>query len=191
MGRRQIEVGGGGPAWTASGVILPKDGEAGTLPLSLALKQDEEAMNAGRGVRALVGDAIRAGERGIRDLGRLVFEFPAIVYRLPEFSDYMDHLVGRGEDSAVTRVLGDTSRGRPRERVFYVVGLVDAVLARDGGSIARAATWVAEHHRELLKSAASIQNDYSRYKHIYDIYRSSRYVPEGELTPRRWRRPKT
>ena len=41
---------------------------------------------------------------------------------------------------------------------------------------------------ELAKSARSIENDYSRFKQHYDLWRATKYVPRDPLTRSRWER---
>lgn len=123
----------------------------------------------------------------VRQLARMARDFPDIVLRVPEFTEMMGALLRHGEDGAVRRIIGEARRGRRIECQFFLVSLVDKVIETEGCSVAAAARQVFKSHgRELAKDARSIQNDYSRYKAHYDLWRSPKYVPDEHLTRRRW-----
>lgn len=72
---------------------------------------------------------------------------------------------------------------------FYLVDLMDRVIEGENCSAAEAAKRVfARHGAELAKSARSIDNDYSRFKRYYDLWRGPKYVPGQQLTRERWSR---
>lgn len=178
-----VEIGGGQPVLTATGVSVPADAQPGSPGRGeFKLSMDGEALQHGREIRELFVAAIRRED--IRELGRLVKAFSFVAYRLPELWDYLNFLVANRRAHSVDRIL-EESRGRPRDTPFYVIGLVDAVLARDGGSVANAAKWIARNHR-LGIGDRTIENLYSRHKRLHDLYRWPRYFPADELTPTKW-----
>jgi hypothetical protein len=64
---------------------------------------------------------------------------------------------------------------------------MDGVIVGENCSAAEAAKTVfARHGGELAKSARSIENDYSRFKGYYDLWRGPKYVPAQQLTRERW-----
>lgn len=67
--------------------------------------------------------------------------------------------------------------------------MMDRVIQGENCSSAEAAKRVfARHGAELAKSSRAIENDYSRYKRHYHLWRSPKYVPAERLAPDRWRR---
>lgn len=178
--RRAPKTGGGGPEIVA--------GVAG--PGRAVLSVDEHARARGREVQELVVEAVRGvpDERAIRDLIRLAHEFPGITQRTPEFGDVMNYLLRHQHDDVVGRIVGGQRRGRRTESHFYLVALVDRFLDEGSPSIRAAAVKVKEQFgAHLAKDASSIQNDYSRYKHLYDLFRASKFVPGNELASEPWR----
>jgi hypothetical protein len=179
--RRTPEPGGGPPALTS--------GMVGTGSLSLEMTEDAE--EAGRLVQEEVAGQVRLlpDPRAVRYLGRLARDFPDIVLRTAEFFDGMDFLRRHREHGAITRIIGDARRGRRFEAQFYLVDLMDRVIEEENCSAAEGAKRVfARHGAELAKSARSIENDYSRFKRYYDLWRGPKYVPGQQLTRERWSR---
>jgi hypothetical protein len=177
--RRTPEVGGGPPALTS--------GMVGTGSVSLEITEDAE--QAGRRVQEEVAAQVRLlpDERAVRHLGRMARDLPDIVLRTPEFADGMELLSRRGEHGAITRIIGEARRGRRFEAQFYLVDLMDRVIDGENCSAAEAAKRVfARHRAELGKSARSIENDYSRFKRYYDLWRGPKYVSGQQLTRERW-----
>jgi hypothetical protein len=200
-GRKQsVHVGGGAPALVGAGVTTPERPEDALDPtkktgsMSSTLSMSRPAADAGREVVERVRDAIKkfkrdGGDSEIRTLGFLVQYYPAITLRVPEFFDFMDWLLARREDGALARIMGDATRGRRRESPFYLIAFVELVCQRNGCSVARAAQWIEDNvGAKFNKCATSIQNDYSRYRDHYRIWRSQ-FVPGNKLTPAAWCRP--
>lgn len=194
---KQVEVGKGPPGLGSAGTSVPRYGGDETLsePLSLTLSVGERSMRNGEEILSRVRQAIARGpdhESSIRELGRLVMEYPDIVRRVPEFWEYLNWLVGERRDNAVARILGDYRRGRPRERHGYLAGLMDLIIDREGCSAAKAARIAEERFgRRLAKDARSIERDYGRYRDLYRLGREGYYVPESELTNEPWRKDNT
>lgn len=158
---------------------------------SVSLEITEDAEQAGRRVQEEVAAQVRLlpDDRAVRYLGRMARDFPDIVLRTPEFFDGMDFLRRRGEHGAITRIVGEGRRGRRFEAQFYLVDLMDRVIVGENCSAAEAAKRVfARHGAELAKSARSIENDYSRFKRHYDLWRGPKYVPGARLVVSRWNR---
>lgn len=178
---RTPDVGGGPPAVTSAMV--------GTGSTSLEMTEDAE--KSGQVVQEEVAAQVRLlpDDRAVRHLGRLAHDFPDIVLRTPEFFEGMEFLRRRREHGAITRIVGEARRGRRFESQFYLVDLMDRVIDGENCKAAEAAKRVfARHGAELAKSARSIENDYSRFKRYYDLWRGPKYVPAEQLTPSRWRR---
>ncbi len=160
-------------------------------PGEVVLRVDGAALEAGARVLEEVEASLREipSASAIRKLARLSRDFPDIVLRAPEFVEAMGHLLRRGEDGAVRRIVGEARRGRRVECQFYLVALMDRVIEAEGCSRAAAAKIVfARYGRDLAKGADAIENDYSRYKGHYDLWRAPKYVPEERLTRTRWGR---
>lgn len=158
---------------------------------SVSLEITENAEKAGRLVQEEVAVQVRLlpDERAVRYLGRLARDVPEIVLRTPEFFDGMEFLRRRREDGAISRIIGEARRGRRFESQFYLVDLMERVIDGEKCTAAEAAKRVFERHgAELAKSARSIENDYSRFKQHYDLWRATKYVPPDRLTHSRWKR---
>lgn len=160
-------------------------------PGKVVLRVDGAALDAGAQVLEEVRASLQEvpSASAIRRLARLARDFPDIVLRAPEFFEAMGHLLRRGEDGAVRRIVGEARRGRRVECQFYLVALMDRVIEAEGCSRAAAAKIVfAKFGRDLAKGARAIENDYSRYKAHYDLWRAPKYVPDERLTRERWGR---
>lgn len=192
--RKQIEVGGGGPVVAAQGTTIPKwQGASGEIEqLENRLSVSEEAEANGEEIIIRVRDAIGAGPqstKAVRDLAYLVKNFPPVVGRVPEYSDYMTWLVETRRDNVVARILQDTGPGRPRESYGYLIGIMDLIIEREGCSARRAAEIAEERYGPRLgKCARSIENDYSRYRRLYRLGRGGYFVRDEQLTARIWNR---
>lgn len=179
--RKAPDVGGGPPALTVSMV------GNGTTDLNAGA----EAAAAGRRFQEALAEQVRMlpAEGAVRMIARMARDNPDIVLRTAAFWDGMAFLERRGEESAVTRIVGEARRGRKYESPFYLVALVDQVIRAENCSVAKAAKVVFERHRqEFAKTAHAIENDYSRYKHTYDLWLAAKYVPGDRLTREPWRR---
>jgi hypothetical protein len=199
---KAIQVGGGGPVIIGRGVTTPAqpedvlDPKKKTGSVKSVLSVSHPAAEAGQEVIERVRDAIRefkqtGSETSIRTLGFLAQHYPEIALRVPELFDFLNWLAAKHNHGAVARILGDAARGRRRESPFYLVAFVELVCSRNEWSVAKAARWIEEKMgARFHKSAASIQNDYSRYRDYYRVWRSP-FVPGGDLTPTAWRRRKT
>jgi hypothetical protein len=177
--RKTPDVGGGPPSLTS--------GMVGTGSVSLEMTEDAE--QAGRRVQEEVAAQVRLlpDERAVRHLGRMARDLPDIVLRTPEFFEGMEFLRRRREHGAISRIVGEGRRGRRFEAQFYLVDLMERIIRGENCSAAEAAKRVFDRHGpELAKSARSIENDYSRFKRYYDLWRASKYVPGDRLTRNRW-----
>jgi hypothetical protein len=175
------------PSIIANGIALPDDVTApgrGTASLTITLSVDDKARQAGSDVMQLARDVIAQypKESSVRELARLAREFDDIVLRMPELHDFFDRLATEGDWRAMARITGEGRRGRPFSSPLYLVGLVDRVCEQFDWPVCRAAAWLAaKYQAELHKGARAIENDYSRFKEIYDRKFGCRFVPPGVL----------
>lgn len=200
---KTIEIGGGGPAWNSTGIIVPTDGrphrerpEKDSSRAVVRLGDFDEAKQRGQDLYALVLKEIKraregAWEKGIRELTRLAQQFPRFVHRIPEFHVFMNDLVKQQKHDAVRSILGGVRRGRRYSTPFYILGLMKAVRAQVEGcsSVVKAAEFIARHHgdnRLVAKSAQSIVRDYESHHRIFEIFQGERFIPGELLTPRPW-----
>jgi hypothetical protein len=84
--------------------------------------------------------------KAVRELGRLMREKPQIVLRIPEAYEFLDWLVSKGNDGVLGRLLLEAGRGRRLQSYCFVVGTIDAIVARENCSVARACR-IAERPR--------------------------------------------
>jgi hypothetical protein len=172
---RSPEVGGGGPEISA-GVV-----GNGTTTLGIT----DGSFERGMAVLRLIEEHARQlpGREAVRELARLAKEFPCIALRSPAFHDAVRFLRRRGLSSAVSQLLGEARRGRKFSSHFYLVMLMDQVMEEEGCRAAQAARIIAERHMaDFMKSARSLENDYGRYRELYQLWRNGTYVDGSELT---------
>jgi hypothetical protein len=172
---RTLEVGGGGPEISA-GLVGP-----GTTSLGIT----DGSIARGKAVLRLIEEHARhlPEREAIRELARLAKEFPNIALRSPAFHEAVRFLRRHGVSSAVTQLLGEARRGRKFSSPFYLVMLMEQVMEEEGCRAAQAARILEERHlADFMKGARSIENDYSRYRELYRLWRNGTYVDEAELT---------
>lgn len=181
------------PIITSSGLTLPSDvtdPESGG-PLTITISIDEAAERRVSDVMQMVRDEIARypSDNAVRAIARIAREFEVFVPQMVELADFLDRLQAEGNWSAIARILGDGSRGRRFESPFFLVGLVDRVREQFGWPTS-AAQWIAENYgSRFCKSARAIENDYSRYKALYDCRYGAWYVRPGRVLATRATRP--
>lgn len=157
---------------------------------SASLSVDASAAQAGREIEDLVERTLRAlpDASAVRSLARLVHNYADIVLRMPVFQDRMEFLVRNGGDAILRRILGEVRQGRPFGEPFLLIALLDDVRkAENDCSVARAAELVAEKYCRHL-TPETIRNVHSMYRHEFELWKLSKYVPGERLTRWRWRR---
>jgi hypothetical protein len=170
-----LEVGGGGPEISA-GLV-----GNGTATLGIT----DGSIERGKAVLRLIEEHARKLPRrdAVRELARLAKEFPNITLRAPAFHEAVRFLRRHGPASAVSHLLGEARRGRKFSSPFYLVMLMEQVMEEEGCRAPRAARILEERHMaDFMKSARSIENDYSRFRELYGLWRNGTYVDEAELT---------
>lgn len=157
---------------------------------SASLSVDDAAANAGREVEDLVERSLRAlpDPSAVRTLARLVHNYADIVLRMPLFQDQMQFLVRHDGDAIIRRIMGEVRQGRPLGEPFLLLALLDDVRkAEDDCPVARAAEIVRRKYCPHL-TAETIRNVHSMYRHEFELWKASKYVPGERLTRSRWHR---
>ncbi|NOK32238.1 hypothetical protein D7W79_03175 [Corallococcus exercitus] len=145
----------------------------------------DESIARGRAVLALIEEHARKlpGREAVRELARLAKEFPGISTRAPAFHEAVRFLRRHEAFSALNQLIGEGRRGRKFASPFYLVMLMEQVMEEEGCRAPKAARILAERHMaDFMKSSRAIENDYSRYRELYRVWRGGTYVDEAELT---------
>ena len=172
------------------GNAIAENGKA-TVKLSFNGELDER----GKKLEKDINDALAQPRKDqkIRELGRLVQCFSVVVLCHPKVAELLDNLWEKGERQAVSRIVGDAYQGRPHNNnaYFLQIAMVESLLAEGYKSVRKAAEVVYE---KLLKlgysiTAASIQNNYSRYKPMYDVWHNGYRVNSRNYLSKPWSPP--
>jgi hypothetical protein len=187
-------TGGGAPIILHSAISTPStDGQPRTS-LTTRLTVSAEAQAAGRSVVDLVRNACDADD--LDAVAILRFFFDSVTERVPEFHALMDALVATGDLAAVDRIMREPGApGRPRGD-FFVVALIEQVMAERSLTAKGAAIWLAKpgnvewsEGRRYLPAEKRMQNLHSEFKNVFALWRQSLCVDPALLTPRPWRPP--
>lgn len=192
---RTPDIGGGGPIVGSSATIVPDPGsDGGTGQCQGTISASDEARDRGSIIEQMVLDAIamfaRSKAKSVRELGRLIREHPGIVLRVPEAYLFLEWLEATRKDDILGRLLGEAGRGRKPQSYGYLVGTIDAIVAHERCSVAKACQIAARRYGEKLGnvSASRLQNTYSEHRRRYHALRQGYYLPASVLTTHPWKR---
>jgi hypothetical protein len=157
----------------------------------------EEGRQAGAQVLEMIGEALRRRpeESRVRAVGECVRRFPHETLRHPDVCAYFEHLSGRRDAAALTRILADRPRrGRPARQVeeeFTEAAVLEGIVAREGCSVRRAAEIAREEFPRVFghQGVRTIENNFSMKRDAYRLARQPRWVAGSKLSGAAWVSP--